>query len=190
MIYFIRHGQTDWNLEHRVQGHQNIPLNASGRKKARILAHQLSSLKIEKLYSSDLLRALETAQIINQFWQLPIQEDKRLREFSFGCLEGELAGNLTQEVFEILNNNPTEFGAEAKEAIYCRVKAFCEDLDKTKNTLIITHGGFLRMMMYYVQHQNSFNLNEFIPYLIIKLNNLCVFEWQNENCFVPKEIEV
>ena len=67
MIYLVRHGQTDWNIEKKhTQGHTDIPLNENGKKQAEQLAQSISNLKIDKIISSDLLRAKETAEIINK----------------------------------------------------------------------------------------------------------------------------
>ena len=88
MIYFVRHGQTNWNIEHKIQGQSDIPLNEMGKKQAELIAPQLKDLKIERIISSDLSRALETAQIINTHLKLQITLDTRLREFKYGQIEG------------------------------------------------------------------------------------------------------
>ena len=88
MIYLLRHGQTDWNLERRIQGHLDIPLNETGKKEALVCLEKLSSLDIDKIISSDLIRAKETAQIINEKLHLPIHFDSRLREVNLGNLQG------------------------------------------------------------------------------------------------------
>lgn len=66
MIYLVRHGQTDWNIEHRIQGQTDVPLNATGRAQAVELSEKLSNFNIQKIISSDLSRAKETAEIINR----------------------------------------------------------------------------------------------------------------------------
>ena len=66
MIYLLRHGQTDWNLERKIQGHLDMALNETGRKEALICLDKIVSLNIDNIISSDLVRAKETAQIINE----------------------------------------------------------------------------------------------------------------------------
>ncbi|NOU94121.1 histidine phosphatase family protein [Paenibacillus sp. LMG 31456] len=88
IIGFVRHGETDWNKEGRSQGHRDIELNEEGQVQAHAVAKRLSAEQWDILISSDLLRAQETAQIISQLLKKPVQLDKRLRERSFGQLEG------------------------------------------------------------------------------------------------------
>ena len=64
MIFLVRHGQTDWNIEHKTQGQLDIPLNNEGRREAQMCAERLKSLQINQMIASDLSRAAETAKII------------------------------------------------------------------------------------------------------------------------------
>lgn len=84
----FRHGETDWNLIKRLQGHSNIPLNEKGREQARVLQKLLSYYRPEVILSSDLSRALETAEIANQDLQCSIQSTAALRECHMGHSEG------------------------------------------------------------------------------------------------------
>ena len=92
-ILAIRHGETAWNLDTRIQGHLDIPLNDTGRWQARRMAEALSGEPIQAVYSSDLQRAYETASILSELHpQLASQQPApvpQLRERSFGDLEGE-----------------------------------------------------------------------------------------------------
>lgn len=88
MIYVTRHGQTDWNLEKKVMGRSNIPLNKNGRKQATIVRDSLFNTPIDKIICSPLLRAKQTADIINQKKQVEIIYDNRLIERDFGEFEG------------------------------------------------------------------------------------------------------
>ena len=91
-FWLIRHGETQWNAERRLQGWQDIPLNTTGLNQAKQLANYLSSpqfaTKVTAVVSSDLSRAADTARIATQHLNLPIQLTPGLRERSFGQLEG------------------------------------------------------------------------------------------------------
>ncbi len=87
-IYLIRHGETDWNREQRFQGQTDIPLNQTGKEQAQSIIPLMSRLKIEIVYSSNLSRAFETAQIATSDLNLKIQKDVRLRETNIGEAEG------------------------------------------------------------------------------------------------------
>lgn len=87
-VLFIRHGQTDFNIEHRLQGALPVPLNECGREQSRKLAHYLKSVAIDAIYASPRARALETAQIIGQALGQELRQDERLAEIAFGDFEG------------------------------------------------------------------------------------------------------
>lgn len=89
-LWLVRHGQTDWNLEGRYQGQTDLPLNANGLLQAREVARFFTGKKIAAIYSSDLQRALQTANAIASLTGVPVQVDQRLREINQGELEGQL----------------------------------------------------------------------------------------------------
>jgi 2,3-bisphosphoglycerate-dependent phosphoglycerate mutase len=90
-VWLVRHGQTDWNKEGRYQGQRDIPLNADGMAQAAETAGQLVRLNLPfgGIFSSDLLRARQTAGVIGERLDLPIFVDPRLREISLGSWEGQ-----------------------------------------------------------------------------------------------------
>ena len=87
-IYFIRHGETIWNKENKIQGQSDIPLNEYGRELAYITADALKDIPFDIVYSSPLIRAKETADILVKNRNLEIHTDHRLVEMSFGEGEG------------------------------------------------------------------------------------------------------
>ena len=87
-ILAIRHGETDWNVAGRIQGQLDIPLNATGRWQVTRLALAVAEEGIAAVYSSDLLRAFETAQAVSRGCGQPIVTDVGLRERGFGIYEG------------------------------------------------------------------------------------------------------
>jgi 2,3-bisphosphoglycerate-dependent phosphoglycerate mutase len=88
-IIAIRHGETTWNVDTRIQGHLDIPLSANGRWQAERLAEALRGEPIKAIYASDLTRAWETAQYVGQAQGLPVTKEIGLRERDFGDFEGK-----------------------------------------------------------------------------------------------------
>lgn len=87
-ICFIRHGETDWNASKRIQGQTDVPLNANGRSQAQAMAVHAAQYTFDAIYSSDLQRALETAQCLATGRQITVQTMPQLRERHFGVFQG------------------------------------------------------------------------------------------------------
>jgi broad specificity phosphatase PhoE len=151
-LILVRHGETDWNAQHRWQGHSDTPLNDAGRNQAGVLAGELE--RVDAVYSSDLARARETAEILAERIGLEVRLDPRLRERGFGAWEG-----LTTE--EIEASFPDEqsrwragIGAGASDAepfdvFAARVGSFVEDVGRRhvdEEVLVVAHGGTIRVI--------------------------------------------
>jgi probable phosphoglycerate mutase len=95
-VLLVRHGETAWNAERRLQGHLDIPLNVEGMRQAVAVARALSTEKIDAVISSDLQRASQTAQAIAATHQLPVQVERALRERCYGGFEGLLYAEIEQ----------------------------------------------------------------------------------------------
>lgn len=94
---FLRHGQTDWNLEGRIQGHTDIPLNATGRAQAAAAAARLVGAGVTRAVTSPLSRARETAEIVADHLGVPLEIDADLKERAFGAFEGRLLAEVKRE---------------------------------------------------------------------------------------------
>ena len=152
-IYLVRHGETDWNSAGRFQGHANIPLNERGKMQAQEAYEKLRNIDFDLIYSSDLERAAETAQIINANRDIPIQYDVRLRERN----AGELAGLTLSEMSKIkgieltiskyISDDILE-GIEPLSQLISRVSEFIEQImnNEFNKCLIIGHGGSLSII--------------------------------------------
>lgn len=97
LILAIRHGETAWNREGRLQGHLDLPLNEMGERQARRLGEAMADQPLHAIYASDLARARVTAEHLAAAHQLPVHLDTRLRERSFGRYEGRLWAELEAE---------------------------------------------------------------------------------------------
>ncbi|RFP10690.1 MULTISPECIES: histidine phosphatase family protein [unclassified Duganella] len=97
-ILLIRHGETSWNAVRRLQGHTDIPLNEEGARQAGALAQALAAEQVDVLVSSDLQRAMQTAQAVaDQYDGLEVQTDDQLRERCYGVFEGMLYAEIEQQ---------------------------------------------------------------------------------------------
>ena len=88
MLYIIRHGRTDWNDRHKLQGRTDMPLNEEGRRMAEEAREAYRDVHFDVCFCSPLIRAKETAEILLRGRDVPIQYDDRLMEMSFGSYEG------------------------------------------------------------------------------------------------------
>lgn len=144
IIYLIRHGQTDWNLNQKVQGGSNIPLNENGRKQAEAMAVKLRGVPFCAVFSSDLDRAKETAEILIQGRGLDIQVDPRFRERGFGSWEGKDF----EEYLKAADDQRLD--VESSEAMRERVLAALDEvaaLYPGKTILVSSHGGALKYIV-------------------------------------------
>ena len=87
-LVLVRHGQTDWNKEYRVQGHGGLPLNEIGLAQAEAIAQMLQNEPVEAIYSSPLERAFQTAEAINRFHNIDIKINDNLKELDVGETDG------------------------------------------------------------------------------------------------------
>ena len=151
-IFVTRHGQTDWNALGKVQGQTDIELNEKGKKQAEKTGKLIKNEKIDLIITSPLKRAKETAQIINKNFNVPILEDKRLMERSFGQSEGmkknerKKAKEINPKINDIWDykRNINFNNMETMKQFCDRIYEFFDELIKEykdKNILIVTHGG-------------------------------------------------
>jgi broad specificity phosphatase PhoE len=150
-IILARHGETDWNLERRWQGHSDRPLNDTGRAQAEALAGQLADEPIEAVYSSDLVRAHETARIVASRLGLDVVTVPGLRERRFGSWEG-LRDAEVEERFPGLSSAPD---GESREDMLARVLESLEAIARAhtgKTVLVVAHGGPIRAALRHHAH--------------------------------------
>lgn len=153
MIYFVRHGETDFNLFNISQGQMNTSLNRTGLKQAKEVVEKFKDIKIDYIFSSTLNRAVQTAEEINKIYNLPIIFDQRLVEMSKGNLQGNIN---SQKKYDKFYKNPHKFGGETKLDVYTRVKAFWDDIQKYKgkNILIVSHGVIYRFFKFCYENKD------------------------------------
>ncbi|MDY6408203.1 MAG: histidine phosphatase family protein [Pseudomonadota bacterium] len=163
MLYFIRHGQTDWNVQQRIQGMTDIPLNETGILQAYQASDQVRPKKWQAVISSPLSRARQTAEILGKAVGLTVQTDDRLCEFDLGELEGTSLTKLTPDMWQLLAEKPKRLKAEGLSEAYDRISSFMREMNPDADKLIVMHSGIYKMISYYTRYQNGFDYNLFSP---------------------------
>lgn len=157
IVYFIRHGETVWNKEGRLQGYKDSPLTKKGEESAKRIGDSLSKENIEIIYSSDLGRCVQTAEIINQRLKVKLIKTPELRERNFGDLNGQLNEKVNARLNSRDPNERAPHGESSSESKK-RVLTFLWSLpDESQKTLLVTHDGPLRFILseYYQVDFNS-----------------------------------
>jgi probable phosphoglycerate mutase len=161
-ILAIRHGETLWNAEERFQGHEDSPLTETGRQQVAALGRRLQQTAFDRLISSDLGRARETAGIIAGFTGHSVETDPRLRERNYGVLEGLTIPEIMaaqRAVFERFHTDDPDYvipGGESHRMHFARNVAWLEEaLASSPGTTIaiVVHGGVLDSLFRYVSQR-------------------------------------
>jgi len=163
IVYLVRHGETDWNKIGKIQGHADVPLNEYGRRLAVLTAEGLRDVPFEKVYSSPLKRARETADIIQGDRGLEIADDDRLMEMGFGDGEGKMIRKVCRNPFCRLHNffrHPQWYrippkGGETFRDLHRRTVSFMKEevapLEGTYDyVLVSTHGGVIHEVLCWI----------------------------------------
>ena len=154
-LYLVRHGETSWNKEGKLQGRTDIGLNEEGRKVAEWTSEGLKDVNFDIAFTSPLKRARQTAEIILKDRNIPIIAENRLIEFSFGTYEGSYKStwddNMKNFFRKIEDYVPTE-GGESVEHALVRVNEFLQELIQNpkyrdSTILISTHGAALSAIL-------------------------------------------
>ena len=186
MIYIIRHGQTELNNKQVLQGRSNYPLNEKGIAQAREAADRLREVTFSRVFSSPLIRAIQTAGIIVPGVSVTI--DERLIEIDYGPYEGMDLNALAPEVitfFSDFEHNPAPEGMEQLNSVVTRGGAFIEELSGLDgNILVSTHAIAMKGILEYLTPESHG------AYWSQHIGNCAVFatEFKNGTFTVPVEI--
>ena len=155
-LYIIRHGETEWNSQGRIQGHTDIPLSEAGRQQAQYTAERLKNVNFDIAYSSDLSRTSETAQIILGKRNIEVNTLTSLREYNKGVFEGLTVEEYSQrypDQYDASLINDLDFAPESGESIRDVSKrmsefgTFVKSQHLNDDVLIVGHGGALRSLV-------------------------------------------
>lgn len=148
-ICLIRHGETDWNVEKKIQGRSNIPLNEKGIHQVREVHENIWNTKWDVIYSSPLDRAVQTAQIIHKTSDIPLEIDDAFIEKSFGDVEGK-------PYDEVFSTYPDGIfpQAETYAEVVERVRAAFFEIErkhKGEHVLVVTHGAVIHALLAHLE---------------------------------------
>jgi len=152
MIYIIRHGKTELNKANVLQGCSNYPLNDEGIKQAEKAAGALKEIDFSYVFSSPLIRAIQTAEIVAPNSEITV--DDRLIEMDYGQYEGTDLSNMPPEIktfFSDFIHNPAPAGMEQLADVVKRTGAFLEEISNLNgNVLISTHAIAMKGILEYL----------------------------------------
>src|ERR1700733_948194 len=163
-VYLIRHGETDWNAQGKMQGHKDIALNVVGETQAIQLKEKLAGVAFSAAYSSDLLRAKKTASLVVGSKGIEVVETRALREKAMGSWEGCFVADYLEVVAEQKHTSShlskEEYFSsrihpdiESYAEVYCRLHSFLHAslADHAGATILLSsHGGVLASVLYHV----------------------------------------
>ena len=176
-IYVIRHGESETNAAGRWTGWLDAPLTENGINDAKKASAILSDVCFDKVFSSDLCRAIKTAETALPEYEY--EKSELLREIHIGTLENTLISDMTAEQrADVFENGYRNFGGESRLEFYNRIKTFMGRLEKLDldNVAVFSHGGWLCGMLSQV-------FGVYVPRKNLLCNNctVAIFEYQNEN---------
>ena len=171
-IILIRHGETDWNIEGRWQGQADVALNQTGWRQAQEMAHALEAAGITAIYSSDLLRARQTAQVLADACGLPVHLDSRLREIHQGEWQGMLFSEIQArhaQAYQDQKQNPLGFappGGETAVEVRQRIVSAAQDLIRLHpgdTIAVVSHGFALAILIAHLRGEPFDRVWNLIP---------------------------
>jgi len=158
-LFLIRHGETAWNSQKRFQGWSDIELNEKGFHQAELLGKRFENIKVDELYSSPLIRAVQTAMPIAKAQGVEIQTNEYFKEINFGEWEGKTREEIAEafgDAFEVFIKNPQYLpfpGEGSFDNVIKRIKIGLDEIMEGKdniNIAIVSHGGIIRLMIRYL----------------------------------------
>lgn len=180
-LYIIRHGNTQWNTQGKIQGSRDISLNPQGIKDAMILREKLLEIPIEVIFTSPLIRALKTTELINAK-NIPINKCEELKEINFGLWEGMTWGEIKNIYGDYLKANTIDGyayppGGETYQGAKDRIIKITDYIISSnyQNIAIVSHRAVIRFMLAYLTGKTLNEINTFdlknASVMEIKINN-------------------
>jgi probable phosphoglycerate mutase len=173
-IYIIRHGETEWNLQEKLQGHKDSPLTQNGVEQAKKRAKDLAQIAFAEIFSSDLLRAKRTAEIIALEHKMVVKTTELLRERNYGGYEGRKVSEYREELKDMLQKRETlsekdkfafklQPDIESDEEIVTRMITFLREVAlayKGKTIGLVCHGSIMRSFLVHIGFGTSSEMTQ------------------------------
>lgn len=198
-LYIVRHGETVWNAENLLQGSTDIELSENGRALAGETGENLEGVHFDKIYSSPLIRAYETANLIRGHRNIPIIRDERLRELCFGVNEGKNMLKLLkdeEDPFHHLFKRPDLYqapaGGETLEHVCRRAAEFMREIiepqeKEAERIMIVAHGALNKAIMCHIRQHGT---DKFWSGGLQKNCNVMIVKRENKEYQVIEETRV
>ena len=198
-IYIVRHGETIWNEKKLLQGRTDIELNENGRRLAKITGENLHDTAFDVVYSSPLVRAYETAQLIIGDRNIPIIKNDLIKELCFGSWEGQNMSMLLKDdnqAFKYFFKEPHLYrateGGETLEQLCERAAAFMteyiEPLEKkAERVMIVAHGAINKALM---MHVKKHEMKDFWAGGLQKNCNVIILDYTDEKYKIIDETKI
>jgi len=178
MLYIVRHGETEWSKEKKIQGRVDVPLNEKGRQQAIEIKEKLQNEKIDLIISNSLKRTAETAKIISEDSNITLVFDDRIMEREFGEFTGEQKQELPLDAFWDYEENLKYKTAENIRDFFERIFLFLDSIKdecKDKNILLVVNGGVCAPIHCYF---NGIQSSEGILSNIVKHSQICKYNYK------------
>lgn len=153
-LYLVRHGQTDWNLQKRAQGHTDIPLDETGKQQAIRVGEAFLDLPVQRILTSDLKRAYQTAEEVSRTTKVPLEILPTLRERGFGEWEGQpfaeigIRFGFEADFKGVGRHEITPPGGESFVEVWNRIQTVVNDVRaRNIDTAIVAHGGTCSLLL-------------------------------------------
>ncbi len=169
-FWFLRHGQTDWNVARRIQGHTDIPLNQTGLEQAAQAAKVLRGVGLTRIISSPLTRAATTAAIVQEHLGVPLHHDDLLKERAFGAFEGQFR----HDILARHNRGPEESyqdilppDCESTPALQARIASVMAthlQAAEAHPLLFVGHGAFMANLCEVLGLESQIRFQNALPY--------------------------
>jgi probable phosphoglycerate mutase len=197
ILYLVRHGETVLNFQKIIQGHSDSELTQKGKEQAQNLSKLLINTQIDEFYSSDLKRAISTAEILINNQSKIINTDKNLRERSYGRFEGKHVSELKilDDLFDqIETKQKLTFKAfpdvESDNEVALRIINFINNLylksNKNKTVLAVTHAGAIRSLLLYL----GWATHDSLPHNAISNNSYIKLSVKNKKIEIIESFEI